>query len=180
MCVGGGFGASKATTKEKPKWMLNTVWAQGTETEAESFLWYRVNARLQVGVAYLWRQQAFRGLATYVLSPETSKAPMLSAGFGLQGIGTGNPGYFLTAEKTLDTKIGTFNGFLGAGYRSNEDHSHALGGLKFTPTASPYTFGVQLDGHQGHLFVTRDFGAWSLGAYLIDMKAPGAMLSVRF
>lgn len=155
-----------------------TVWAPETATIAESFVWHRPIDRLQIGVAYLWKQGAFRALANYEVIKETAKAPSLRVGFGVQGIGTGNPGYFATSEKTLFLKEGAFTGYVGVGLRSNESHAHALGGLKFTPRGEPWTIGFQHDGHELHPFAAYSFGdGWSVGAYWIGMKSPGVMVS---
>jgi len=161
-----------------PKWQIVTVIAPATVTYGESFIWHRPLPRLQVGVALLWKQGAFRGLGNYELIPQTAKSPNLRIGFGLQGIGTGNPGYFATSEKTLEGSVGIVTGYVGIGWRANEDHSHGLAGLKFTPKGQPWTVGFQADGHSLHEFVTyqtRD--GWSIGAYLIESKMPGLMFS---
>lgn len=129
-------------------------------------------------MAYLWKQSAFRGLANYEVFTETVTRPSVKAGFGLQGIGTGNPGYFGTAEKTFRTPEATINGYIGVGFRSNEAHGHLLGGVKITPTNSPWTFGIQNDGHRSHPFVTRQLGGGVTGGvYLIEGKSLGIMIS---
>ncbi len=152
----------------------------GSVTEGESFLWYRASARLQLGTAFLWKQRAFRGLASYTLASEGSRTPAINVGAGLQGIGTGNPGYFAVAEKSFATHIGSVSAYLGLGLRSNENHAHMLGGAKFTPSLSKWTMGVQLDGHNVHPFVTRDFDSFTIGMYLVNLKSPGIMLSKRW
>jgi hypothetical protein len=162
------------------KWLFSTVWAPTTATEAESFLWYRATDRLQIGAALLWKQGAFRGLGSYTLAPEKGDMPMINVGLGLQGIGTGNPGYFATAEKTLAIPEGSVNGYLGMGFRANEGHGHLLGGLKFTPGQSPWTLGVQADGHNVHPFITHSFPDFTLGAYLVNLKTPGLLVSKRW
>jgi hypothetical protein len=160
------------------KWLFTTVWAPTTATEGESFLWYRVDRKLQLGVAYLWKQSAFRALGNYEVIAERQRTPNLRVGFGVQGIGTGNPGYFATSEKTLMMPEGRANVYLGVGFRANENHGHLLGGLKFSPKGGPYTLGIQNDGHTSHPFVNRYFGGgFSAGLYLIGMKTPGIMVS---
>ncbi|MEZ0326289.1 MAG: hypothetical protein ACAH95_10315 [Fimbriimonas sp.] len=128
----------------------------------------------------LWKQGAFRGLVNYALVPETAHSPAINVGAGLQGIGTGNPGYFAVAEKSFSRSNCTFSGYLGIGYRTNEPHAHMLGGAKFTPAKSPWTLGVQADGHNVHPFVTRSFGDLTLGLYLVNLKSPGLMVSKRW
>ncbi|MBC8065821.1 MAG: hypothetical protein H7Y17_13395 [Chlorobia bacterium] len=152
--------------------------APATTTFGETFVWHRPLGRLQVGVALLWKQGAFRGLANYEVIKETAKAPNLRVGFGVQGIGTGNPGYFATSEKTFAIPAGALTGYLGIGYRSNEDHAHGLAGVKFTPTQSAWTIGLQLDGHWAHPFAAYRIGKGSsAGAYLVEGKSPGLMVS---
>jgi hypothetical protein len=156
---------------------MSNVWAPGTVTEGESFLWYRAEPRLQLGIAYLWNQRAFRGLGNYTLLRETERTPGVHVGVGLQGIGTGNPGYFATTEKTFRSESGSLNGFVGVGFRANESHGHLLGGFKFTPEDGPWTLGVQADGHNVHPFITRRFDDMALGLYLVNSKTLGVMVS---
>jgi hypothetical protein len=175
--VAGGFGASSAS-EEKNKWVLTTVYAPETVTRAESFVWYRPDERLQVGVAYLWRQGAFRGLANYIVIPEGERHPDLRVGLGLQGIGTGNPGYFVTSEKNFSLPEGRLNAYVGVGFRANENHGHPLGGVKFTPPG-PWTLGIQHDGHAAHPFIIYDTGGSpKLGLYLIEGRSLGFMISL--
>jgi len=98
-------------------------------------------------------------------------------GAGLQCIGTGNPGYFLTLEKTWSTQAWALSGYAGAGYRTNESHGHGLGGLKVTPAGSRWTLGFQADGHDSHPFVTHQFKEMTLGVYLVNMKSLGVLVS---
>lgn len=144
---------------------------------AETFLWYRPNPRLQLGSALLWKQGAFRALASYDVIPERARTPNLRVGFGVQGIGTGNPGYFATSEKNLATTGGHWNAYLGVGFRSNESHGHALGGLRYSALGSPWSLGIQNDGHASHPFVTHRTRDVTLGIYLVEMRSPGFMLS---
>ncbi len=153
--------------------------APTTVTKAETFLWYQATPRLQLGVAHLWEQNAFRWLASYQLSPETQTLPSLSASAGVQGIGTGNPGYSLTAEKNWRSESGTANVFVGIGFRANESHSHGLIGAKWTDR-SRLTIGLQHDGHQTHPFITYAQGNAFGGLYLIGGKSPALMLGCRF
>lgn len=146
----------------------------------ETFLWYRVNPRLTVGVAHLWKQNAFRGLAAYQIAPEKGDLPMINASIGLQGIGTGNPGLSLTAEKNFSLGKGIMgNAYVGAGYRTNENHLHPVGGFKISPDGKLY-LGVQHDGHQTHPFATYSVGQMIGGVYLINGKRLAYMLGARF
>jgi hypothetical protein len=170
--VAGGYGAGSAL---EYKWTYNTVWAPTTVTTAESFLWYRAHPRVRLGVAHLWKQNALRWLASVNLAAETATLPALNASVGVQGIGTGNPGYSATLEKNF----GAFNGYLGVGWRSNESHSHLLGGVKYA-FENGVSVGLQLDGHQEHPFVVYTEGQMVYGAYLIDLKSPALMVGYRF
>jgi hypothetical protein len=137
--------------------------------------------RLQLGVAFLWKQGAFRALGNYELVTEARSHPNLRIGVGLQGIATGNPGYFVTSEKTWRGEAGTMNAFVGIGLRANEKHSHPLGGFKFSPVNTPFTFGLQWDGHHHHPFVTAYVrNGVTVGAYAIEGKKLGLMMSVAF
>lgn len=117
-------------------------------------------------------------MANYELIPAEGKAPNLRVGFGLQGIGTGNPGFFATSERSWAGNWGVVSGYLGVGYRTNEDHGHLLGGFKWTPSTSPWTLGLQNDGHESHPFVSRNLGrGFTGGLYLVGLKSPGLMIS---
>ena len=160
--------------------MLNTVYAPTTVTEAETFLWYQATPRLAVGVAHLWKQNAFRYLAAYQLVPEKADMPMVNVSAGVQGIGTGNPGFALTAEKNFPMYAGAkLNVFGGLGWRTNESHSHPVGGIKYTPDGRLF-LGVQHDGHETHPFVTYVRNGLIGGAYLINGKRMALMVGVRF
>lgn len=156
------------------------MYAPETVTRGETFLWYRVDPKLQVGLAYLWKQEAFRVLGNYEVVAQTATKPNLRVGFGIQGIATGNPGYFATSEKNFSLPEGEAMAYVGIGYRSNEDHAHFLGGAKFTPKTSKFTLGVQLDGHEVHPLVSMQLASdLTIGAYWIETRTLGLMLSLR-
>ncbi|HMS56033.1 MAG TPA: hypothetical protein PKA27_11595, partial [Fimbriimonadaceae bacterium] len=156
-------------------------YAPTTVTVDETFMWYQAHPRLQVGLAHLWKQNAVRYLASLRIAEETARTPGINVSAGVQGIGTGNPGYGVTAEKNWTLPSGSVNAYGGVGFRSNESHAHMLGGFKFTPSGSPMTVGLQLDGHAKHPFVTYSLPkGWVVGAYLLDLKSPAIMVGVRF
>jgi hypothetical protein len=161
------------------KWLLNTVYAPSSVTEGETFLWHNVDSRLQLGVAFLWKQEAFRGLANYELIEPGASGWNLRVGFGLQGISTGNPGYFATSEKSVSSPDADVSVYLGVGFRTNEDHGHLLGGFKITPKQGNLTFGAQMDGHDVNPFVTyRLAPGVTAGYYWIDTRTNGWMISI--
>lgn len=157
---------------------MNTVYAPSTVTTAETFLWYRASPRLQLGLAHLWKQGAFRGLGSYRFVDETARSPSLSLSVGVQGIGTGNPGYGLTMEKNVRAGDTDLNAFVGLGLRSNEAHGHPIGGLKVS--RGSWTLGFQHDGHQGHPFVTTAHREWVFGFYLIGGQRAAWMVGRRW
>lgn len=159
--------------------MINIVVAPGSATDAETFLWYDASPRLKLGVAHLAKQGAFRVLGSYQLSPETARVPGLFVGAGVQGIGTGNPGYSARAEKSFDTELGHVNAYAGIGFRSNESHAHPVAGAKLR-IASGFGVGVQIDGHQTNPFATYSEGAWTVGLFLIEGKNLAYMAGTRF
>lgn len=159
--------------------MINTVIAPTTITEAETFIWYQAHPRLSLGVAHLYKQNSFRWLASINILPETTNFPSINASAGVQGIGTGNPGYSVTAEKNWNIGEAKFNVYSGVGFRSNESHAHGLFGFKYT-TADRWTIGLQNEGHQTHPFVTYSWGQYTSGFFLIDGKSPAYMFGVRF
>ena len=174
--MAGGYSAGSADSN---KWLINTVYAPTTITEAETFIWYKPDPRLSLGVAHLAKQNAFRWLLAVNLSPETSTHPGINASAGVQGIGTGNPGYSLTAEKNWELGAGKLNAFAGIGFRSNENHAHEVLGIKYT-TPDKWTFGFQRDGHETHPFVTYSFRQYTTGIFLINGKRTAYMFGMRF
>jgi hypothetical protein len=163
----------------KSKWQINTVYAPGSLTTAETFIWYQAHPRIQIGVAELAKQRAFRFLASVVLLPETERAPSLNASVGVQGIGTGNPGYSVTAEKNFMLTQGNLNVYAGLGFRSNENHVHPVAGIKYS-LPSGFTFGLQEDGHQLSPFATYSKDWWTVGVYVVGFKNVAYLVGVRF
>lgn len=153
--------------------------APGSATDAETFLWYDASPDLKLGVAHLAKQGAFRVLGSYRLVTETPTRPSFHVGAGLQGIGTGNPGYNARAEKLFHTPAGEVTAFAGIGFRSNEGHAHGLGGLKLRLECG-FAVGVQADGHQTNPFLTFSKGQWTTGLFLIDGRNPAYLLAARF
>ena len=158
---------------------MNTVYAPGSLTTDETFLWYRVDPRLELGLAYLSKQGAFRALASYRLSPETLNAPSVSVSAGVQGIGTGNPGYSGTLEKNWQLGTYKLNTYGGIGVRSNENRLYPVGGVKLTDR-SGVTLGVQHDGIVASPFVTYSHDRATIGFYLVGAKNPAYLVGFRF
>lgn len=175
--MAGGYGASSASSKYR--WLLDTVYAPGSVTTDETFLWYSVNPRLTLGTAFLLKQGAFRVLGSYMLSPETATMPSTHFSAGVQGIGTGNPGLSATAEKNWSVGEGSFNAFLGVGYRTNRRLTRMVGGFKYSPDGR-WAVGLQNDGLVNDPFVTYSRDRLTTGVYLIDLKRPAYLIGVRF
>jgi len=156
------------------------VIAPTTVTRAETFLWYQARPELQLGVAHLWKQNALRYLASMRLAPEGAKTLSISVSAGVQGIGTGNPGYALTAEKNFALANGDrLNAYAGVGLRSNESHGHPLWGVRYN-WKNGLGVGLQDDGHDRHPFVTYGRGSHFGGVYLIESKSLGIMIGRRW
>ncbi len=135
---------------------------------------------MQLGLAFLWKQAAFRALASWQAIQETDHIPSVSLSAGIQGIGTGNPGFSITTEKNLRFDDGGFiNGFVGLGYRTNESHVHPLGGFKWSPDGK-FSLGFQHDGHDGHPFTTYSIENYVVGVYLIGGDRPALMAGFRY
>jgi hypothetical protein len=131
-------------------------------------------------MAFLWKQRAFRWLGSYQTSPETATMPSTHVSAGVQGIGTGNPGFSATAEKNwMLSSGGSFNAFIGVGYRTNSKTTRLLGGFKYSPDGR-FSVGVQDDGFNKHPFATYAVGQMVYGVYLVDTKSPGLMVGARF
>jgi len=130
-------------------------------------------------LAYLHRQSAFRGLIAYTISPEAETLPSVNGSFGVQGIGTGNPGYGLSLDKNFVQPEGTLNVFAGLGYRSNEDHLHPLGGVRYEFN-SGFTLGLQADGHELNPFVTYRLSDAFGGLNLINGRRPAFIIGYRW
>jgi len=105
--------------------------------------------------------------------------PSVHISAGIQGIGTGNPGYSLTAEKNWMRDAGSFNFFAGIGYRSNTKLLSPVGGFKYSPDGR-FNIGVQYDEINTDPFATMNVGNFVFGGYLIDFKRPAYMVGTRF
>ena len=137
-----------------------------------------MNPRLTLGTAFLLKQGAFRALGSYLLSPETDKLPSTHISAGVQGIGTGNPGFSATAEKNWQLGDGSFNAFTGVGYRTNRKLTRMVGGFKYSLDA--WAIGLQNDGLVNDPFLTYSQDRYTTGIYLIDLKHPAYLLGWRF
>lgn len=137
-----------------------------------------MNPRLTLGTAYLLKQGAFRALGSYLLSPETATLPSTHISAGVQGIGTGNPGFSGTAEKNWPLGEGSFNAFVGVGYRTNRKLTRMVGGFKYAN--GPWAVGLQNDGLVSDPFLTYSQDRYTTGIYLIDLKHPAYLLGWRF
>ena len=132
-----------------------------------------------MGIAHLYEQNAFRFLGSYQLVRETATTPSAHISLGVQGIGTGNPGWSGRLERNFRTELGMLNIFAGIGLRSNEDHAHPVAGIKLE-LSNHVSFGMQWDGHNHHPFVTYGFDRYIAGLYLINGKSLGYLAGVRF
>ncbi len=157
------------------------MYAPGSITTDETFIWYRANDRLRLGIAHLLKQNAIRYLAAYTLAPETSRSPSVNLSAGVQGIGTGNPGYSATLEKNfiLDGGKSSINLFAGVGFRSNENIAREVAGLKFT-TNDGFSIGIQDDGKLRNPFATYATGNFVAGIYLVGGEHPAFLFGMRF
>lgn len=137
-----------------------------------------MNPRLTLGTAYLLKQGAFRALGSYLLSPETASLPSTHISAGVQGIGTGNPGYSFTAEKNWQLSTGSLNTFIGVGYRTNTRSTKMVGGFKYSDNA--WAIGLQNDGLVNDPFLTYSQDRYTTGIYLINLKHPAYLIGWRF
>lgn len=142
-------------------------------------MWYSVRPELKLGLAYLAKQRALRYLASVRVLPEHGPWPSLSASAGVQGIGTGNPGYSVTLEKNVRTPHGTWNVYAGAGWRSNENVVREVAGLKYS-FANGVTLGLQDDGKVRNPFVTYSLRGTTFGVYLVGGKEAAFLVGHRF
>jgi len=172
LCVAGGFGASSQTERN---WNLSTLYVPRSVTEAETFLWYRADPRLQFGVAHLSKQNAVRFLLSANLIPEREKTPSVNIMLGTQETTTGNPGYAMTFEK----RWSNLSTYVGVGFRRTDSQARLIGGARYS-FAPQYSVGFQEDGLREHLFVTHDRGDVFGGLYLYDMELPGILFGIRF
>ncbi len=157
---------------------MDTVYAPDSVTTDETFLWYSVTPRFTLGSAFLLKQGAFRALGSYLLSPETGALPSTHISAGVQGIGTGNPGFSATAEKNWQLRDGSFNTFIGVGYRTNRKLTRMVGGFKYSINA--WAAGLQNDGLVNDPFLTYSQDRYTTGIYLIDLKHPAYLMGWRF
>ncbi|MBA3726507.1 MAG: hypothetical protein H0W86_08650 [Armatimonadetes bacterium] len=105
--------------------------------------------------------------------------PSAHISVGVQGVGTGNPGWTGRLEKNFRTEAGNLNVFGGIGLRSNEDHAHPVAGTKLE-MPSHISLGLQWDGHNAHPFATYGLDRYIVGFYLIGGKTLGYLFGARF
>lgn len=142
-------------------------------------MWYRAHPRLRLGIAELSKQGAFRFLASGTLVLESAHSPAVNFSVGVQGIGTGNPGYSSTLEKNFKFGDENLNVYFGIGFRSNESHSHPVAGVRYS-MSNGVGFGIQEDGHQHSPFVTVNHDQWLVGLYYVGFKNPAFLVGYRF
>jgi hypothetical protein len=118
-------------------------------------------------------------LASGTLVLETERTPSVNFSIGVQGIGTGNPGYSSTLEKNFEFGQNNLNVYFGVGFRSNESHGHPVGGVRFS-MMNGVGIGVQDDGHQHSPFVTYSRDKWLVCLYVVGFKNPAYLVGYRF
>lgn len=125
------------------------------------------------------KQGAFRALATYQVAPETEALPSVVLSIGVQGIGTGNPGYSATAEKNWQVGSSKLNLYGGLGYRANGTQLFPLGGLKLVDTRG-LSIGVQHDGFTASPFATLTKSRVTYGVYIVGGRNLAYLIGTRF
>ncbi len=134
---------------------------------------------MTLGVAHLWEQNALRFLGSFALVSEAERSPAVNLSAGVQGIGVGNPGYSATAEKNFKQSFGSINIYAGVGLRSNENHIHGVGGIKFA-FENGFVLGIQDDGHRSNPFLTYSKDQWTMGIYVVGWERIAYLVGVRF
>ncbi len=166
-------------------WLISGAVNVGMPTEAEIFIWHKPKGRFQFGVGLLANPKTIRWLLNYELQRQKGSAPSIAAGVGLQELGVGNPGVFVTANWALTPFIKIPSSlYVGTGRRIT------LGGktldrnwvplLGFSAqVARGVSATVQMDGRKWHGVVGAQLGEFRVGVFAFKFKTVGIIAGWR-
>jgi len=164
------------------RWLVAGAYNNAMPTRAELFVWHSPTERWQVGVAFLAKPNTTRLLVNHELSAQRGARPSLNTGIGLQEVGAGNPGIFLTASWALNSWLNTpSSAYVGIGRRVDTRGEwldarweplfgasvQLMRGLSAT---------VQMDGHRWHGLLTTELGDLRVGLFAFRFREFGLIL----
>jgi len=166
-------------------WLMSGAANGGMPTEAEIFIWHKPKGRFQFGVGLLAKPQTARWLINYELQRQKESIPSITAGVGLQEVGAGNPGIFVTANWVLTPLLKTPSSlYVGTGRRITLD-GKALDKswvplLGFSAqVARGVSATVQMDGRKWHGVLSAKLREFRVGIFAFKFKTMGVIVGWR-
>lgn len=166
-------------------WLISGAVNGAMPTEGEVFLWHRPKGNWQFGVAFLAKPQAVRWLLNYELRRQRKSIPSITAGVGLQEVGVGNPGVFLTANWALTPFIKTPSSlYVGMGrritVRGKPIDKRWVPLLGFSvQIAEGISATVQRDALKWHGILSAQAGDFRIGIFAFKFKTLGIIVGWR-
>lgn len=164
------------------QWLVSGAANDGMPTKAELFLWHKPFNRWQFGIGLLAKPRTVRWLFNYELRRQQGATPSVTVGVGLQEIGVGNPGGFVTANWALTPwlKIPA-SAYFGVGRRfTAKGKSLGEGWVPLFGTSVQIVKGVsatvQMDGRKWHGVLTAKVGDARVGLFAFKFKDLGIIV----
>ncbi len=193
MCIPGGYAVQNKPAADSltarfsgllppGQWLVAGAYNRAMPTRAEFFIWHSPVERWQVGIAFLAKPSAVRLLVNHELSAQQGTRPALNIGVGLQEVGAGNPGMFLTASWALTPWLAMpSSAYVGIGRRItargdwlDERWEPLLGAsLQFTRGLSAT---LQMDGRHWHGLLTTELGDLRVGLFAFQFREVGLII----
>jgi len=165
--------------------LLSGAINSGMATKAELFIWHKPKGRFQLGVGLLAKPQTVRWMFNYELRRQQGSVPSLTFGVGLQEVGVGNPGVFVTANWALTPFIKTPSSlYIGLGRRItakgkslDEGWVPLLGAS--AKVAERVSATVQMDGRKWHGVLSAQVGDVRIGLFALGFRDLGLIVGWR-
>lgn len=153
------------TEAARPRWRFNLV--------------YRVTPRLQAGVEYNAAASEFNLVANWIVTPETSRSPLVTLGTSSDRIFSppGTQAYYVTVAKGLPRyRLGPY---IGVSYSEWERRLLFPFGVNFAFAPQWDLIGMN-DGRNTHLLLTYKLAKTNVSFMLVKMRNPGISLGFSF
>jgi len=166
-------------------WLVSGALNEGMSTKAELFLWHKPSSHWQFGIGLLARPRTVRWMANYELRRQQGTAPSITVGIGLQEVGVGNPGGFLTANWALTPWLkkpsslywGLGRRFTARGKSLGEGWVPLFGASVQVLKGVSAT--VQMDGRKWHGVLSVKVGDGRVGLFAFKFKTLGILMGWR-
>jgi hypothetical protein len=169
----------------KGQWLVSGAASEGMPTKAELFIWHKPASRWQFGVGLLAEPKTARWMANYELRRQWKGMPSVTVGVGLQELGVGNPGGFVTASWALTPWLKRPSSlYLGFGRRFMVRGKSLGGGWAplfgtSVQVAKGVSATVQMDGRKWHGVLSAKVGDVRVGLFAFKFKTVGILVGWR-